>query len=188
MNGRCFFLKFGKAINIVVRIVSILPDFLLHFLFDLISSFPGKLIVLFRYILIKSISDSIGNNLYIGRYVIIKNIKNITIGDNVSIHDFCYIDCTDNVIIGSNVSIAHSSSIISFEHGYMEKNTPIKYNILNKNKIIIKDDVWVGCGCRILAGTIINNRVIVGANSITKGILEEASIYVGSPAQKVKDI
>jgi acetyltransferase-like isoleucine patch superfamily enzyme len=129
-----------------------------------------------------------GVNVYISRFVILKNIEKISFGDNVSIHEFSYLDGLGGIFIGDNVSIAHNASIISFEHTYDLLEFPIKYNPLITKSIEIADDVWIGCGVRILGGTLIGSRTIVAAGSVVKGQLTNNSIYAGVPAKLKKSI
>ena len=60
--------------------------------------------------------------------------------------------------------------------------------VINKGKsIIIKDHVWLGVNSIILKGAMIAKNCIIGAGSIvTKPCIEENSIYVGTPAKKIK--
>ncbi|KLV03972.1 hypothetical protein ABT56_17245 [Photobacterium aquae] len=188
MNGREFFNKYKAVVFILCKIISLLPNFIIIFLFEFIAIFPTKAIVFFRYLLLKSLKLEIGDNVYIGRYVTIKNIFNLKIGNNVSIHDYCYIDAIGSIVIEDNVSIAHSSSLISFEHDYSDKDTPIKYNKLKLIPIVIEHDVWIGSGVRILAGTVINNRTIIAAGAVVKGNIKGHAVFAGIPAKFIKDI
>lgn len=86
-------------------------------------------------------------------------------------------------MIGNNVSIAHSSSILTSTHTYSDFNLPI--NIMNPKKtVVIHDDVWIGCGVRILCGVHIDTRCIIGANSLVNKSVDSFSIYGGVPAKK----
>ncbi|EGQ9994354.1 acyltransferase, partial [Vibrio vulnificus] len=162
--------------------------FLLVFLFELLSVVPTKFGVLFRYVIFYNLCAEVGKNVYIARFVVIKNFEKVKVGDNVSIHEYTYIDGLGGIEIGSNVSIAHSSSIISFEHVANDNSLPIKYNELKECKIVIEDDVWVGCGSRILSGSRIGERVILAAGSISKGELESGALYAGVPVRFIKKI
>lgn len=188
MNGRNAFLVMEPIIIVISFLLKIMPGFFLEFLFNLSSGIPTKVGVLLRYIFIKQLCKSVGRNVYIGRYVTIKNFDKLSLGDNVSIHEYCYIDGIGGIIIGSNVSIAHASSIISFNHTYENIHIAIKYNELEMRNICIRNDVWIGCGVRILAGTIINERTVVGAGTILNDHYPSSSLIVGIPGRVIKDI
>ncbi|MDK9684921.1 acyltransferase [Pseudoalteromonas shioyasakiensis] len=188
MSGRQVFKYFKPILLILIYILKVLPPFVRRFLFDVSSSIPTRLGVLFRYILIKSLAKKCGDNVYIGRWVTIKNIDMLSLSDNVSVHEYCYIDAQGGIDIGREVSIAHNCSLISFEHTFEAQDTPIKYQPLKNKQIIIKNNVWLGCGIRVLAGTVIGEKAVIAANSVTKGELEGGYIYAGLPAKAVKSI
>lgn len=132
---------------------------------------------------------SCGENVYIGCNVTLKNINKISIGDNVSIHDNCYLDGFGGINIGSDVSIAHATTLMSSSHAWGDINVPIKYNPVEPDEVVIKDDVWIGCGVRVLSGAIIGSRVVVAAGAVVKkGQLEGGSLYAGVPAKRMKPI
>ncbi|MEY0243215.1 acyltransferase [Providencia rettgeri] len=187
MTGKEKFKKFNFIIKISVKLVSLLPRSLRVFLYNIFMSMPSIMGVAIRYILVKTLINQCGDNIYISRWVTIKNFERINIGNNVSIHEYSYIDGLGYIDIGDNVSIAHNSSLISFEHTF-EQKTPIKYQKLLLKKISISDDVWIGCGCRILSGASIHRHTVIGANSIVKNIISSDSLYAGSPAKKIKGI
>ena len=56
------------------------------------------------------------------------------------------------------------------------------------HKIKIGNDVWLGCGVRILSGTVIEDRVIIAAGAVVKGHLESGYIYGGVPAKRLKKL
>lgn len=187
MSGRKIFNIVDFLLFYFSKIVGYLPVFILTLLYEISSSIPSIIGVAIRYILIRSLINDCGRNVYIARWVVIKNFSNISIGDNVSIHDNSYIDGLGGIKIKNNVSIAHNSSLVSFEHTY-NTNELIKYQPLRLGEIIINNDVWIGCGCRVLSNSVIGSHVVIGANSVTKGNLLSNSIYIGTPARKIKDI
>ena len=188
MNGRFIFKKLIIVIKLFVILLKLFPKNFNLFMLDLFSFLPGKVGLFVRYLFLSSVVKSIGNNVYIGRWVVFKNTDALIIGNNVSIHDNCYIDSIGGIDIGDDVSIAHASSLVSFDHTWDEKVTPIKYNELKLNCITIERDVWIGCGVRILSGSRIGQRVVIAANSVVKGELYPNSLYVGSPVRKVKSL
>lgn len=68
----------------------------------------------------------------------------------------------------------------------MEKEILIQKQPMSTQKIIIGKDVWIAANCTILKGSVISDRVVIGAKSLVKGFCEKASIYVGIPAKKIK--
>lgn len=188
MTGRKLFHYLAPLINTLVSLFRLLPKFIRYFIWDISSVFEGKLSILTRYIILASLSNKVGKNIYVGKNVTIKSFESLNLGSNISIHANSYIDASGGVYIHDNVSIAHNSSIISFEHTWENLKDPIKYNPTVLKEIVIFKDVWIGCGVRVLAGAVINTRTVVAAGSVVKGGLDEKSIYAGVPAKKVRDI
>lgn len=186
MTGREIFQKYSKIFDILWGIYKYLPKFI-RLTLILVLNF-GKIGFVIRYFELKSNALNIGNNIYIAKNIVIKNSYNLTIGNNNSLHEFCYIDAAGSIKIGDNVSIAHNCSLVSFEHTWENINIPIKYNPTKLLPIVIGSDVWLGCGVRILAGTVIEDRVIVAAGAVVKGKLESGYIYGGIPAKKLRKI
>jgi len=187
-TGRDIFAKNISIINFLCSVVNMLPEFVKRALWNLSFNVDSKFSTLLRYCIISSICKKVGRNVYIGPSVIIKNARNLVIGDNVSIHFGCYIDAAGGCEIGSNVSIAHMSSIVTFEHTWNDLNLPIKYNPIRKKKVTVGDDVWVGCGVRILSGSCISGRVVIAAGAVVTGNCESSTLYGGVPARPLKPL
>lgn len=188
MKGRDQFKKYKNVLNFFTKFFGILPTCVNYFIWDMVSIYSGKIFIGIRYALLKQMAKNVGNNVYIGKYVVLKNLSNIQIGDNVSIHDFTYIDGAGGLLIGSNVSIAHNCSILTTNHQWDDYSIPIKYNIEVFKKVIIHDDVWLGCSVRVLGGVEIESRSIVAAGAVVAKKVEGKSIYGGIPATKIKSI
>lgn len=141
-----------------------------------------------RYASLRALAAECGTNVYVDNHVRLKNLHNLRVGSNVSIHSFCYIDAEGGISIGDDVSIAHGTSILSTEHSWDDPRLPIKYNPTRMLPTVIEDDVWIGCGCRLLGGTHVGSRCIVAAGAVVKGRLEPARIYGGVPARELRSI
>lgn len=184
-SGRSAFNRFSLAITSFNYCVSLLPQFIRSLLWDMSRPFGGKFALLIRYAILKSRSIKVGQAVYIGRNVTLLNCQNLSLGDNVSIHENCYIDAIGQCLIGNNVSIAHGSSILTFDHGWSDPELPIKYNPIALAPVTLSNDVWIGCGVRILRGTHIGSRSVVAAGSVVRSDVPEFSIYGGIPAKKI---
>lgn len=185
-SGRVIFDNYAKFITFIYRIYICFPNLFRSFINKCFGG--SKTGFLLRYFEIKKESKTVGNNIYIAKYVVFKNLKYFSCGANLSIHEFSYIDAAGGIEIGDNVSIAHNCSLVSFEHTWADLETPIKYNPTKLNSIKIGNDVWLGCGVRVLAGTVIEDRVIVAAGAVVKGTLESGYLYGGIPAKKLKKL
>jgi acetyltransferase-like isoleucine patch superfamily enzyme len=188
MAGRKFFNRISIIINIFSSIISIFPSKLNVQVFYLLRYFPGKMGIGFRYLYLRSLAIKCGKNVSIHQGVYLKSIRKLAIGNNVSIHPMCYIDAAGGLEIKDNVSIAHSCSILTTNHQWSDISIPIKYNNIIYGKVSINDDVWIGCGCRILAGVTIGNRAIVAAGAVVNKNVENNTIVGGIPAKILKNI
>lgn len=188
MTGRESFNRFSKVINALVSLFSLLGRGGNYFLLRSFRNINGKPGLLLRYIFLKNSAKKVGHNVSIQPGVYLFNLQNIQIGDNVSIHPMCYIDAAGGITIGDNVSIAHSSTLISTNHTWDDVALPIKYNPETFAEIIVENDVWIGCGVRVLAGVTLGNRSVVAAGAVVNKSFGNYSLIGGVPAKLIKTI
>lgn len=189
MVGRDSFYRYKKFIRLFERIVGFMPRMLQAFMWDCSRPFEGAFSNLLRYVLLRCSASEVGDCVFIGRNVTIKNASGIKVGDNVSIHDSCYLDGAGGITIGDDVSIAHHVSILSTDHLWSNSSRPIKYNECSYSQVVIHNDVWVGCGARLLSGVRLESRTIVAAGAVvTKAFVEGNVVLAGIPAKPIKSI
>lgn len=111
----------------------------------------------------------------------------IIIGDNCFFGDNCKIvsDRT-KVSIGNNCLIAEQVSIRASNHG-IASGVNIREQQNTFAPIEIGEDVWIGKGSAVLAGSRIPSGCIIGANSVVlgKSELKKNCIYVGAPVKYI---
>lgn len=128
----------------------------------------------------KSGKIKIGNNCYIGENTKIWAMESITIGNNVLIaHNV-------NIIDNNSHSIDPIERRDEFSE-YFINSLGKDYNI-EKSKIIISDDVWIGLNTVILKGVKIGKGTIIAAGSVLTNDAPENVIMAGNPAKVVKNI
>lgn len=187
-TGREKFKNNKRLIKVFVKLFRLLPKSVVLFMWNCITNHSQIVFVGMRYIILKSLVKSCGDNVKIGTNVQILDWAKLSIGTNVSIHSNCYIDAYGEIEIGDNVSIAHNSTILSTNHDWNDVSLPIKYNPVTFGKVIVSDDVWIGCGCRVLAGVKIEKRSIVAAGAVVNKDVKANTIVGGIPAQIIKEI
>lgn len=187
-SGRALFERRGRIIRFVCAVVAALPRSGRQFLWRSSMCGDSKIEALIRYAVLASLCRSIGSNVYIGPNVVVKNPHRLNIGNNVSVHFGSYIDAIGGCDIGNDVSIAHMSSIISFEHTWDDQALPIKYNPVRLGSVRVGNDVWVGCGVRILSGTTIGDRVVIAAGSVVRGDCPSFGVFAGVPVRRIKSL
>lgn len=144
----------------------------------------------------------------IGKAVRIKGRAGLlSVGENVNIYDNCVfhlhkrgalrigshvilsynivLECGQEVTIGDHVQIGEFTSIRDTTHDYK-----VHGNMMGSpdvtGSIRIGNNVWIGRGCLICENTIIEDGVVVAANSVVKGHLYRDTIYGGAPATIIK--
>ena len=187
ISGRERFKKNKGFINLLVKLARIFPKGLLLFIWNCNTNHSQVLFVGIRFIILKALIRDCGDNIRIGTNVQLLGWEKLEIGNNVSIHSNCYIDASGGLAIGNDVSIAHNSTILTTNHGWENESLPIKYNEVSYSPVQLKDDIWIGCGCRILAGTIINTRSIVAAGAVVNKDVQSRTIVGGIPAKVIKN-
>lgn len=188
MSGRETFKRYSFLLNLMVGVFKITPKFIKIFLWDAIKPYSQLPFIALRYVILKTLCLECGSNIRIGSNVTLLNLKGVILGSNISIHDNCYIDGAGSLIIKDNVSIAHNSSILTTNHSWGDILSPIKYNPVELEKVIVNEDVWIGCACRILAGVEIGSRSIIASGAIVNKNVPSNSIYAGVPAKFLKEI
>lgn len=111
----------------------------------------------------------------------------IKIGNNCTINSYCTLYGNGGITIGNNVLIATGTTIVASNYIFNNEYKNIKEQGLTKKGITIGNNVWIAANCTIIDGTIIPDGVVIGANSLVRGVLEENSIYAGIPAKKIKN-
>lgn len=188
MTGRELTSKADSFLNIVAKCLLIFPRSIRESMFRCSRNMGGKIGIAWRYVLLKNLAKACGKNVSVKQYVIIENLQQLELGDNVSIHPFCYLEAAGGIKIGNDVSLAHNTSILSVNHSWSDESTPIKYNSIDYKTVKIENDVWIGCGSRIMAGVTVHNRSIVAAGAVVTKDVNSNIIVGGVPAKEIKRI
>ena len=122
----------------------------------------------------------IGDNSFVGPFVEIQ--KNVIIGKNCKIQSHSFI--CELVTIGDNVVIAHG---VMFINDLFTTGRPANGNKILWKETIIGDNVSIGSNATILPVTICDD-VVIGAGSIVTKDIKTSGIYVGNPAQMIREI
>ena len=85
MKGRDLVKKTDIILKILIYVFSLIPKGIRLFLFIHSRNIKGMLGIFIRYVLIKKLAKSCGNNVCIKENVYLLNIGNLIIGNNVSI-------------------------------------------------------------------------------------------------------
>ena len=135
-----------------------------------------------RRFFLKLFGMKIGKNSRIHMKCTIVCPKGIEIGDRTIINEYCYLDGRGGLIIGDDSSISIFSMLITGSHD--KKSLDFAYV---PGKIEIGNNVLLGARAIVLQNSFVNDKVILGAGSVFKGLSEENTVYFGIPAQKARN-
>ncbi len=190
MRGRDQFARYKWILTILISIYKCFPLWVRKSALERHRNMRGKLGLGLRYAILKSITESIGDNVAIYPGVYIFHPENIIIGNNVSIHPMSYIECgteSGGVFIGNDVSIAHGTTIMGTTHLFENHESRIKDQGVKNMPVKIEDNVWVGAKVVILCGVTVRTGCIIGASSVVTKSTNTNGIYVGAPAHQIKE-
>lgn len=108
----------------------------------------------------------------------------IELGDNVSINPYACL--SGKVTIGNGVRIASHVSIVGFNHGFDDIETPIHRQPLTSLGIEIGDDVWIGANAVVLDGVKIGRGAVVAAGAVVAKDVPAMAIAGGVPARVLR--
>ncbi len=109
--------------------------------------------------------------------------KGIRIGDDTFIGPLSVIQGQGGTSIGSRCLIGGHAYIVPASHVFSDPSRPIQDQGETRKGITIEDDVWTGCGVRILDGVRIGRGSVIGAGSVVTRDIPPMSVAYGVPAR-----
>lgn len=112
----------------------------------------------------------------------------LVIGNDVSFSDSVHVSCVKEIRIGGGTLVGSGVYIGDHSHGATDLSPadmlipPALRPLSEAAPILIGQNVWIGDGARILAGSVIPDGSIVGANSVVKAKFTEPGLIAGVPA------
>lgn len=134
---------------------------------------------------------SIGEHCRINSPLMVQNAlgsyANFTVGNNCHIGKDVMLDLANRITIGDNVTISMRCSIIThFDVG--DSNLRFKGFSRKDGDVVIKNNVYFGCGVTVLHGVTIGENSLIGAGALVTTDIPANSIAVGSPAKVIREI
>ncbi|PYG58636.1 acyltransferase [Rhizobium sp. UGM030330-04] len=123
-----------------------------------------------------------GAQSWIAGYAIVRG--DIELGENVSINPYACL--FGKVTIGNGVRIASHVSIVGFNHGFDDIDTPIYRQPLTSLGIEIGEDVWIGANAVVLDGVKIGRGAIIAAGATVVKDIPAMAIAGGVPARVLR--
>jgi acetyltransferase-like isoleucine patch superfamily enzyme len=119
-------------------------------------------------------------------YLDIPEGATLKLGHRTKLTGYTVLSAAHQVEIEDDALIAEFVSIRDAEHHYASRET-VSSQGLSHSAIKIGSDTWIGRGCTVLQGSVIENGCILGANSLVKKTtLTAYGVYVGSPPRMIK--
>lgn len=132
-----------------------------------------------RWMFLKMLIHSIGENTFIMRKVSLVNPRNIRIGNNVIINKSVMLDGRGaELVIGNNVDIAQETNIWTLEHDVNDPNHSVV-----AGEVVIEDHVWIASRVTILPGVHIGRGAVVASGAVVTKDVPPMTIVGGVPAK-----
>lgn len=135
-----------------------------------------------KIIILKLFGAKIGTGVVLKPSINIKYPWNLEVGDYTWIGEGTWLDSLDKIIIGNNCCLSQGVYFCTGNHDW----TDPAFGLIVK-PIIVEDGAWVGARATVLPGVTIGSHSIVSAGSSVSKDTEPYMIYVGNPAQPVKE-
>jgi acetyltransferase-like isoleucine patch superfamily enzyme len=125
----------------------------------------------------------VGRWVHVGRGTAIRcHEGTLRIGDRTIFGRRDSVNCYLDVEIGAAALIADDVYISDFDHQHDRLDRPIKDQGIDKARVRIGDDVWLGVRSVVTRGVVIGPGTVVGANSVVTRDLPARTVAVGTPA------
>ncbi len=156
-----------------------------HFAYGLVKYLPTLSGDVVRWAVLKLFLDRMDGWVAFRDNVSIWFPEGIRVGSGTLVGENSFLDGFSGLTIGRNVMIAHNASIIAEDHAFASRRVPIRRQGKVLGPIVIEDDVWIGCGARVLKGVTIGRGAIIGAGAVVTRDVAAYAIVSGNPAQVV---
>ena len=187
-RGRDIFLKYKPILNFGAKCYRLLPKRIRIMVWNGISRKKGMIWIAQRYMLCKSLGACVGDNVSIHDNVFFFCLENMKFGNNVSVHPMCYFQASGGIEIGNDVSVAHGVTLMTQNHSYEDRSTPIKDQPVISKPIVIEDNVWIGAKVTVLYGRRIGKNSVIAAGAVVTKDVPPNTVVAGVPARVIKEL
>lgn len=122
----------------------------------------------------------------------------VVLDDRVFIGRHSVIVAQDRIEIGKDTLIAEHCTIRDQNHHLdpdkrrqeidaQAEGRPAAIGV-DKSPILIGSEAWIGAGVRILKGSRVGDRTVVGANAVVRGELPAGVVAAGIPARVIRNV
>lgn len=122
-------------------------------------------------------------------YIAFLREKGVSVGSDVFFHQLTNINIDVSrpslITIGDKVRFTQGLTILTHDYSWFVLLNKYDDMVGCSGKVSIGNNVFIGFNCTILAGTVVGDNVIIGANSLVKGDVQSDSVYGGVPARRI---
>ncbi len=110
--------------------------------------------------------------------------ERIQAGDDLNIGEYSFLVGNGGLAIGDRVLIGHHVSVLTTDHVFADPRRPIAAQGLVCMPVDIGDDVFIGCGARVV-GASVGTGAVVGAGAVVTHDVEAFAVVGGVPARVI---
>lgn len=136
-----------------------------------------------------ALGASIGRNvrIYECHFINLRNgFAGLHVGNNVHIGAGCLIDLEGPVAIGNGSVLSPRVTVLSHSDPGSSHGSPLCERWQPEAwGVTIGESCWIGACATLLSGSVVGDRVVVGAAALVRGHLATDETYVGVPARAV---
>lgn len=129
----------------------------------------------------------------IGKYFVVSDTTSFFKKNSIEVGDYVFIGVKAhfyaNIKIGHFVMFASNVAIIGGDHRFDVVGVPTRFSGrdgLEELLTVIEDDVWVGHGATILAGTRIGRGAVIAAGAVVTKDVPPYAVVAGVPAKLLR--
>lgn len=111
----------------------------------------------------------------------------VLIGQRVIINAGCVIYTGNGLVIGDDSAIAANCVFAPVNHAYSRRDQIIRDQRFKPSRggIVIGRDVWIGAGCVLLDGAVVEDGAVIGAMSLVRGHVAAYTVNAGTPLRQI---
>jgi acetyltransferase-like isoleucine patch superfamily enzyme len=124
----------------------------------------------------------LGEQSWIAGHALVRG--DVTFGAHCTVNPYAMI--SGKVTCGDGVRIASHVSLVGFNHGYDDPDTPIYLQKHETLGITIEDDVWIGANVVVVDGVTIGRGAVIAAGAVVSKDVPPMAIVGGVPAKVLR--
>ncbi|GII99191.1 acetyltransferase-like isoleucine patch superfamily enzyme [Sediminihabitans luteus] len=113
--------------------------------------------------------------------------EGLAVGDRSSFATGCFVGCSGTITIGSDVMVGPGAMLFSENHRFDDLAAPIKSQGVERGRLVVEDDCWIGARAMLLSGVTVGRGSVVAAGSVVTADVPPHSVVAGVPARVVRD-